>query len=108
MQLALDGRLDVEPFVSRTLPLDEVNHAFELLEAQDGIRTVLTSAEPLEHLDGEPFQRGDVSRRIDVDDEVRDAHTGQFGEYVPADVSGDGERRGAQDRVVVAPLLFAM
>ena len=42
VQLALDGRLDVEPFISHTLPLDEVNRAFELLEAQDGIRTVLS------------------------------------------------------------------
>ena len=39
--MALDGRIDVAPFISRTLPLDEVNRAFELLEAQDGIRSVI-------------------------------------------------------------------
>ena len=39
--MALDGRIDVKPFISHTLPLDEINRAFELLEAQDGIRTVI-------------------------------------------------------------------
>jgi S-(hydroxymethyl)glutathione dehydrogenase/alcohol dehydrogenase len=37
----LAGELDVEPFVSHTLTLDEINHGFELLEAQDGIRSVI-------------------------------------------------------------------
>jgi S-(hydroxymethyl)glutathione dehydrogenase / alcohol dehydrogenase len=37
----LDGDLDVEPFVSHTLTLDEVNRGFELMEAQDGIRSVI-------------------------------------------------------------------
>jgi len=41
VQMALDGRIDVEPFISRTLPLEEINRAFELLEAQDGIRSVI-------------------------------------------------------------------
>jgi len=41
VRLALDGRLDVEPFVSHTLTLDEVNRGFELMEAQDGIRSVI-------------------------------------------------------------------
>src|SRR5207342_2629282 len=39
--LALDGRLDVTPFVSHTLTLDDVNRGFELMEAQDGIRSVI-------------------------------------------------------------------
>jgi S-(hydroxymethyl)glutathione dehydrogenase/alcohol dehydrogenase len=37
----LDGELDVEPFVSHRLTLDEVNRGFELMEAQDGIRSVI-------------------------------------------------------------------
>jgi S-(hydroxymethyl)glutathione dehydrogenase/alcohol dehydrogenase len=38
----LAGDLDVDPFVSHTLTLDEVNRGFELIEAQDGIRSVIT------------------------------------------------------------------
>jgi S-(hydroxymethyl)glutathione dehydrogenase/alcohol dehydrogenase len=37
----LAGEIDVEPFVSHTLTLDEVNHGFELMEAQAGIRSVI-------------------------------------------------------------------
>jgi S-(hydroxymethyl)glutathione dehydrogenase/alcohol dehydrogenase len=37
----LAGEIDVEPFVSHKLTLDEVNRGFELMEAQDGIRSVL-------------------------------------------------------------------
>ncbi len=42
VQRALDGDIDVAPFVSHRMPLGDVNHAFELMERQDGIRTVLT------------------------------------------------------------------
>jgi S-(hydroxymethyl)glutathione dehydrogenase / alcohol dehydrogenase len=38
----LAGDIDVAPLVSRRIGLDEVNHAFELMEAQDGIRSVIT------------------------------------------------------------------
>ncbi|MEA2421125.1 MAG: S-(hydroxymethyl)glutathione dehydrogenase / alcohol dehydrogenase [Thermoleophilaceae bacterium] len=38
----LAGEIDVAPLVSRTIGLDDVNHAFELMEAQDGIRSVIT------------------------------------------------------------------
>jgi S-(hydroxymethyl)glutathione dehydrogenase/alcohol dehydrogenase len=38
---ALDGDIDVASFVSHTLSLDEVNRGFELMEAQDGIRSVI-------------------------------------------------------------------
>jgi S-(hydroxymethyl)glutathione dehydrogenase/alcohol dehydrogenase len=41
VQLALDGGLDVEPFVSHTLALADVNRGFELMEAQSGIRSVI-------------------------------------------------------------------
>lgn len=37
----LAGELVVEPLISHRLPLDDVNRAFELMEAQDGIRSVL-------------------------------------------------------------------
>src|SRR6187397_3614284 len=38
----LAGEIDVEPFVSHALTLDEVNRGFELMEAQDGIRSVIS------------------------------------------------------------------
>ena len=37
----LAGDIDIEPFVSHSLALDEVNRGFELMEAQDGIRSVI-------------------------------------------------------------------
>jgi S-(hydroxymethyl)glutathione dehydrogenase/alcohol dehydrogenase len=40
----LDGQIDVDPFISHRLPLTEVNRAFELMHAQDGIRSVLALA----------------------------------------------------------------
>jgi S-(hydroxymethyl)glutathione dehydrogenase/alcohol dehydrogenase len=41
VELYMRGELDVDPFISHRMGLDEVNRAFELMEAQDGIRTVL-------------------------------------------------------------------
>jgi len=38
----LAGEIDVEPFISHRVTLSEVNKAFELMEAQDGIRSVIT------------------------------------------------------------------
>jgi len=37
----LAGEIDLDPFVSHRLSLDEVNRGFELMEAQDGIRSVI-------------------------------------------------------------------
>ena len=37
----LAGEIDVDPFLSHTLTLDEVNRGFDLMEAQDGIRSVI-------------------------------------------------------------------
>jgi S-(hydroxymethyl)glutathione dehydrogenase/alcohol dehydrogenase len=37
----LAGEIDVESFLSHRLTLDEVNKGFELMEAQDGIRSVI-------------------------------------------------------------------
>jgi S-(hydroxymethyl)glutathione dehydrogenase / alcohol dehydrogenase len=38
---ALAGDIDVAPFVSHRITLDDVNRGFELMEAQDGIRSVI-------------------------------------------------------------------
>ena len=35
------GEIDVDPFISHRISLDDVNHGFELMEAQDGIRSVI-------------------------------------------------------------------
>jgi S-(hydroxymethyl)glutathione dehydrogenase/alcohol dehydrogenase len=37
----LDGEIDIDPFISRRLTLDEVNRGFELMQAQEGIRSVI-------------------------------------------------------------------
>ncbi len=37
----LNGEIDVDPFISHTISLDEVNRGFELMEAQAGIRSVI-------------------------------------------------------------------
>jgi S-(hydroxymethyl)glutathione dehydrogenase/alcohol dehydrogenase len=42
VQLYIDGKLDVDPFISHRITLDEVNRGFELMENQDGIRSVIT------------------------------------------------------------------
>jgi S-(hydroxymethyl)glutathione dehydrogenase/alcohol dehydrogenase len=41
VQLYLDGTLDVDPFISHRIRLEDVNHGFELMERQDGIRSVI-------------------------------------------------------------------
>jgi S-(hydroxymethyl)glutathione dehydrogenase/alcohol dehydrogenase len=40
----LRGEIDVDPFLSHRLTLDEVNRGFDLMEAQDGIRSVIRFA----------------------------------------------------------------
>jgi S-(hydroxymethyl)glutathione dehydrogenase / alcohol dehydrogenase len=37
----LGGEIDVDPFISHRIALDDVNRGFELMEAQDGIRSVI-------------------------------------------------------------------
>jgi S-(hydroxymethyl)glutathione dehydrogenase/alcohol dehydrogenase len=37
----MQGDIDVDSFISHRITLDEVNHGFELMEAQDGIRSVI-------------------------------------------------------------------
>jgi S-(hydroxymethyl)glutathione dehydrogenase/alcohol dehydrogenase len=41
VQRYLDGDIDVDPFISHRIALDDVNRGFELMEAQDGIRSVI-------------------------------------------------------------------
>ena len=41
VELWLAGDIDVDPFISHRITLDDVNHGFELMEAQDGIRSVI-------------------------------------------------------------------
>jgi S-(hydroxymethyl)glutathione dehydrogenase / alcohol dehydrogenase len=41
VQRALDGEIDVAPFISHRLRLEDVNRGFELMHAQDGIRSVI-------------------------------------------------------------------
>jgi S-(hydroxymethyl)glutathione dehydrogenase / alcohol dehydrogenase len=40
----LAGEIDLKPFISHRIGLDEVNRGFELMEAQDGIRSVIEFA----------------------------------------------------------------
>jgi S-(hydroxymethyl)glutathione dehydrogenase/alcohol dehydrogenase len=44
VELALAGEIDVASFVSHRITLDDVNRGFELMEAQDGIRSVIEFA----------------------------------------------------------------
>src|SRR4051812_18326821 len=44
VERALAGDIDVAAFVSHRITLDDVNHGFELMEAQDGIRSVIEFA----------------------------------------------------------------
>jgi S-(hydroxymethyl)glutathione dehydrogenase/alcohol dehydrogenase len=42
VDMYMRGDIDVEPFISHRMGLDDVNRAFQLMAAQDGIRSVLT------------------------------------------------------------------
>jgi S-(hydroxymethyl)glutathione dehydrogenase/alcohol dehydrogenase len=37
----MEGEIDVDPFISHRISLEQVNRGFELMEAQDGIRSVI-------------------------------------------------------------------
>ncbi len=41
VDMYLDGKIDLDMYISHHLTLDEVNRGFELMEAQDGIRSVI-------------------------------------------------------------------
>ena len=40
-ELYMEGRLDIDGLVSHHLTLDQVNEGFDLMEKQDGIRSVI-------------------------------------------------------------------
>ena len=42
VELYLDGKLDLDGFISHRITLDEVNKGFELMHDQDGVRSVIT------------------------------------------------------------------
>jgi S-(hydroxymethyl)glutathione dehydrogenase/alcohol dehydrogenase len=44
VQMYLDGQIDVDPFISHRLSLEQVNEGFALMERQDGIRSVIQFA----------------------------------------------------------------
>ncbi len=44
VQRWIDGEIDVDQLLSHTLTLDQVNRGFELMEAQDGIRSIIELA----------------------------------------------------------------
>jgi S-(hydroxymethyl)glutathione dehydrogenase/alcohol dehydrogenase len=44
VELYLRGEIDVDPFISHRIGLDDVNEGFELMEAQAGIRSVIEFA----------------------------------------------------------------
>ncbi|MQA73950.1 MAG: alcohol dehydrogenase catalytic domain-containing protein [Solirubrobacterales bacterium] len=41
VDLYMRGEIDVDPFISHRIGLDDVNRGFELMDAQDGIRSVI-------------------------------------------------------------------
>ena len=44
VELYLGGEIDVDPFISHRMTLDDVNRGFELMDQQDGIRSVLEAS----------------------------------------------------------------
>jgi S-(hydroxymethyl)glutathione dehydrogenase/alcohol dehydrogenase len=38
----MDGKIKIDELITHTLPLDQINHAFELMHAGESIRTVVT------------------------------------------------------------------
>ncbi len=44
VDMYLDGKIDLDGFVSHRIALDDVNRGFELMERQDGIRSVIAMA----------------------------------------------------------------
>ncbi len=41
-RMYMDGKIDLDGFISHRLTLDEVNKGFDLMHAQDGVRSVIT------------------------------------------------------------------
>ena len=41
VQQAMDGELDLDPYITHTLPLERINEAFDLMHKGESIRTVI-------------------------------------------------------------------
>jgi S-(hydroxymethyl)glutathione dehydrogenase/alcohol dehydrogenase len=37
----MDGRIEIDPLITHTLPLDDINKAFDLMHAGESIRSVV-------------------------------------------------------------------
>ena len=37
----MDGKIEIDPMITHTMPLDEINKAFDLMHAGESIRTVV-------------------------------------------------------------------
>jgi S-(hydroxymethyl)glutathione dehydrogenase/alcohol dehydrogenase len=37
----MDGKIEIDPMITHTLPLDRINEAFDLMHAGESIRTVV-------------------------------------------------------------------
>jgi S-(hydroxymethyl)glutathione dehydrogenase/alcohol dehydrogenase len=40
----MDGRIEIDPLITHTLPLERINEAFDLMHAGESIRTVVRHA----------------------------------------------------------------
>ncbi len=38
----MDGKIEIDPLITHTVPLAEINRAFDLMHAGESIRTVVT------------------------------------------------------------------
>ncbi|MCY4405633.1 MAG: S-(hydroxymethyl)glutathione dehydrogenase, partial [Rhodospirillaceae bacterium] len=38
----MDGKLEIDPMITHTMPLDEINEAFHLMHEGESIRSVVT------------------------------------------------------------------
>jgi S-(hydroxymethyl)glutathione dehydrogenase/alcohol dehydrogenase len=37
----MDGKIDIDPMITHTLPLEEINKGFDLMQAGESIRSVV-------------------------------------------------------------------
>ena len=37
----MDGKIEIDPLITHTMPLDDINKAFDLMHAGESIRTVV-------------------------------------------------------------------
>jgi S-(hydroxymethyl)glutathione dehydrogenase/alcohol dehydrogenase len=41
VDMYMDGRIDIDSLITHTMPLDDINHAFDLMHAGESIRSVV-------------------------------------------------------------------